>query len=194
MLIFILSQATKKNMNDNLKNESVELRALKLSDAEFIAKNAKDKDIAKYTFVIAPPFGLETAKKFIRKANKEIKDKTAYEFGIGLDGGKELVGTINLFNMSRKNKNAEIGFWLAKEYWNKGLSDQALKLMLNFGFNKLKLERIQWRVLDKNIPAQKLLERTGFKLEGKLRQKTFLNNQWFDDFIYGLLASEHIIK
>jgi len=127
-------------------------------------------------------------------ANKEIKDKTAYEFGIGLDGGKELVGTINLFNMSRKNKNAEIGFWLAKEYWNKGLSDQALKLMLNFGFNKLKLERIQWRVLDKNIPAQKLLERTGFKLEGKLRQKTFLNNQWFDDFIYGLLASEHIIK
>jgi [ribosomal protein S5]-alanine N-acetyltransferase len=177
-----------------LKNGLVKLRELKFSDAEFIAENAKDKDIIKYTFVIAPPFDLETAKKFIRKANKEIKDKTAYEFGIELDNTKELIGTINLFNISRKNKNAEIGFWLAKKYWNKGLSDQALSLMLKFGFNELNLKRIQARVLGKNEPAQKLLERTGFELEGKLRQKTFLNNQWFDDLIYGLLTSEYIVK
>jgi len=181
-------------MENNIKNELVKLRELKLSDAEFIAKNAKDRDITKYTFVIAPPFDLKTAQKFIRKANKEIKDKTAYEFGIELNDTKELIGTINLFNINQKNKNAEIGFWLAKEFWNKGLSDQSLDLMLEFGFNKLKLERIQGRVLDKNESAQKLLERTGFKLEGRLRQKTFLNNQWFDDLIYGLLASEYGIE
>jgi len=175
----------------NLKNELVKLRDLKLSDAEFIAKNAKDEDIIKYTFVIALPFDLETAKKFIKKANKEIKDKTAYEFGIELNHTRELIGTINLLNISQKNKNAEIGFWIAKEYWGKGLSDQALNLMLEFGFNNLGLKKIQARVLDKNIPAQKLLERIGFKLEGRLRQKTFLNNQWFDDLIYGLLASEY---
>lgn len=112
----------------------------------------------------------------------------AYEFGIELNKTKKLIGTINLFNVSWKNKNAEIGLWLAKEYWGKGLSDEALGLMINFGFNKLKLRRIQARILDANIPAQKLFRRMNFKLEGRLKQKTFINNKWYDDLIYGLLA------
>jgi len=63
--------------------------------------------------------------------------------------------------------------------------------MLDFGFKKLKLKRIQARVLHKNIRAQKLLERLGFKLEGRLRKKTFFGNQWFDDLIYGILSEEY---
>lgn len=178
-------------MNNNFRNESVKLRELNFSDAEFIVKNARDKDIIKYTFVIAPPFDLETAKKFIRKAKKEIKDKVAYEFGIELNNTRELIGTINLFNINWKNKNAEIGFWMAKNYWGRGLSDQSLNLMLKFGFSQLKLKRIQARVLDKNEPAQKLLERAGFKLEGRLRKKTFFKKRWYNDLIYGLLKEEY---
>jgi len=174
-----------------LEKKRIKLRDLRLSDAGFIVENAKDKDIIKYTFVIAPPFGLKEAKGFIKKAQQEIRLKIAYEFGVELIKTKELIGTINLFNISKKNKNAEIGIWLAKNYWGKGFSDEALKLMLDFGFKKLGLKRIQARVLHKNVAAQKLMKRAGFKLEGRLRKKTFLHNQWFDDLIYGLLSSEY---
>jgi len=66
-----------------------------------------------------------------------------------------------------------------------------LHLILSFGFKKLKLKRIQARVFHKNKNAQKLLEKLGFKLEGRLRKKTFFKNQWFDDFIYGILKDEY---
>lgn len=121
-------------MKSKLENQKVKLRKLIISDAEFIIKNAKDKDITRYTFVIAPPFGMKEAKKFIRKTQKEMKEKKAYEFGIELKETRELIGTINLFNISHKNKNADVGFWLAKKYWGKGLSQEALELILKFGF------------------------------------------------------------
>lgn len=168
----------------------VKLRKLNISDAEFIVKWAKNKDITKYTSVIAPPCELKEAKNFIKKANLDIKNRSAYEFGIELKENKDLIGTINLSNINKKNKNAEVGIWLAKEYWDKGLSTEALNLILQFGFEKLRLEKIQARVLHKNVRAQKLLKRIGFKLEGKLRRKTFFNNQWFDDFIFGMLKKE----
>lgn len=174
-------------MYKNKKIRKVNLRKLIISDAEFISKNAKDKDITRYTFVVAPPFRLKEARRFIKKTQSDIQKKKAYEFGIELKETKELIGTINLFNIDYKNKNAEIGIWMAKKYWGKGLAWEALSLMLQFGFFNLKLERIQARVLHKNIFAKNLLKRIGFKLEGKLRKKTFFKNRWFDDLIYGIL-------
>jgi len=142
-----------------LEDRRIKLRKLKVSDAEFISKKAKDRNITKYTFVIAPPFNLKEAKKFIREAHKNIQKKVSYEFGIELKKEKKLVGLINLLGINYKNKYADVGFWVAKEYWGKGISDEAVKLMLEFGFKKLKLKRIQARALHENIRAQKLVER-----------------------------------
>jgi ribosomal-protein-alanine N-acetyltransferase len=174
-----------------IAKKRVKLRKLNASDAKFIVKWAKNKDITKYTSVIAPPCELKEAKNFIKKANLDIKNRSAYEFGIELKENKNLIGTINLSDINKKNKNAGVGIWLIKEYWGKGLSTEALNLILRFGFKDLGLEKIQARVLHKNTRAQKLLRRAGFKLEGRLRRKTFFNNQWFDDLIYGLLSSEY---
>jgi len=174
-----------------MEEKEIKLRKLRISDAEFISACAKNKEITKYTFVIPPPFSIKEAKKFIRKAQQDMRDKRAYEFGIELTREEKLIGTINLLNINYKNQNANIGLWLDEEYWGRGFSKKAVKLMLGFAFNKLKLKRIQARVLHKNTRSQKLLESLGFRLEGKLRKKTFLRKQWFDDLIYGLLKKEY---
>jgi ribosomal-protein-alanine N-acetyltransferase len=174
-------------MKQILEGNRIKLRTLKFSDAEVIRKFAKDKKITKYTFVISPPFTRKQAQAFIKKTEKEREKGIAYYFGIELKENRKLIGMINLVKIDRKNKNAEIGFWLAGKYQGKGLAKEALNSILDFGFKKLKLKRIEARVLHKNKPAQKLLEKTGFKLEGRLRRKTFFKNQWFDDLIYGIL-------
>ena len=176
----------------NKKDRRVSLRKLVITDMLFISANAKDKEITRYTFVIAPPFGLKEAKKFIKKTQNDIQKKEAYEFGIELKKTRKLIGTINLFKINYKNKNAEVGIWLAKEYHKKGLAQEALHLILDFGFQKLRLKRIQARILHKNESARKLLETIGFKMEGRLRKKTFFNKEWFDDLIYGILREEYI--
>lgn len=175
----------------DLKTKTVKLRKLRISDAEFISRNAKDRDITKYTFVIASPFDLKEAKRFIKRTQENIKKKKDYEFGIEPIKEKELIGTINLLNINYKNKHADIGIWLDKRYWGKGFSKEALRLMIDFGFKQLKLNRIQARVLHENTRSQKLLERIGFKPEGRLRKKTFFKNKWYDDLIYGLLKQEY---
>jgi len=174
-------------MKQVLESNRIKLRSLKFPDTEVIRKFAKDRKITKYTFVIPPPFTKEQTQVFIRKTKKERKEGISYYFGIELKENGKLIGMINLVKIDRKNKNAEIGFWLAKKYQGKGLAKEALNMILDFGFKELKLKRIEARVLHKNEPAQKLLEKTGFKLEGRLRKKTFFKNQWFDDLIYSIL-------
>lgn len=181
-------------MKLKLKNQRVNLRKLKISDAQFIFQCAKDKEVTKYTFVFPPPFNLKQAEKFIKKTQQKMRKKTSYEFGIELKESKELIGAIKLSDINYKNKNANIGLWLSKKYWRKGLAKETLNLILNFGFKKLKRRRIQAKVLHKNIPAQKLLEKSGFKQEGRLRKNTLFKNRWYDDLIYGLLREEYFSK
>lgn len=176
-------------MKQILEGNRIKLRPLKFSDAEAIRKYSKDRKITKYTFVIPPPFTVKQAQVFIKKTKKEEEKGISYYFGIEHKVNGKLIGMINLVKIDKKNKNAEIGFWLAEEYQNKGLAKESLNLILDFGFKELKLERIEGRVFHKNRPAQKLLEKTGFKLEGRLRKKTFFKNQWFDDLIYGILKN-----
>lgn len=178
-------------MEIKIKGERINLRKLKPSDTEFIYQNAKDKKVTRFTFVIPPPFTLKRAKEFIQKTQKEWRKKKAFEFGIKFKKTKELIGTIKLSEINSKNKNANVGFWLSSKYWGRHLAKEALELILDFGFKKLKLKRIQARVLDKNFRAQKLLEKSGFKLEGRLRKATFFKNRWYDDLIYGLLNEEY---
>ena len=172
-----------------LEGNKIKLRPLKFSDTESIEKYSQDRKITKYTFVIPPPFTIKQAQVFIKKTKKEKRKGISYYFGIELKENRKLIGMMNLVKIDRKNKNAEIGFWLTRKYQGKGLTKEALNLILNFGFKKLKLKRIEARVFHKNKPAQKLLEKTGFKLEGRLRKKTFFKNQWFDDLIYGILKN-----
>jgi ribosomal-protein-alanine N-acetyltransferase len=176
-------------MEPILDGNRIKLRKLKISDSEVIRDFAKDKKITKYTFVIPPPFTKKQAQAFITKIDKGRKKGISYYFGIELKENRKLIGMMNLIKIDQKNKNAEVGFWIAGRYQCKGLAKEALNLILDFGFKKLKLRRIEARVLHKNKPAQKLLEKTGFKLEGKLRKKTFFKNQWFNDLIYGILRN-----
>jgi len=171
-------------MKSEIDGRKIKLRQLKLSDTEVIYQYAKNRKITKYTFVFSPPFTIERAEEFIKKTQRDWGNKKSFEFGIELKESKELIGTINLSKVNFKNKEGWVGFWISNKYWGKGLAKEALDLILKFAFYKLKLAIIKARVLHKNRGAQKLLEKTGFKLEKKLEKKTFFKKQWFDDLIY----------
>ena len=97
---------------------------------------------------------------------------------------------ISLMNIDEKNKNAEIGYWLGKKYWGKGIMREAVKLILQFGFKKLKLERIYAKVLHPNVASAKLLEKSGLRYEGRLRRATLRRGRWYDDLCFGILKTE----
>lgn len=157
------------------------LREVKLSDASDLRDCVNDKKVIPYLDDSRKyPISLADARKSIQKS---IKDKVNYKRAIVVDG--KFVGTISLYNPNENKKIFEIGYFIARPYWNKGIATKAVKDMCGFGFKKLKLKRI-WANTQSNNPASsRVLEKAGFKFEGRKRKSIYKKGEYFDELIYG---------
>lgn len=168
----------------------IKLRTHKASDADAIYKNIRDKEIQKYTLNIPFPYAEADAVDFIKQAAKNRKLKSAYEFAITSTEDDEVIGGISLRDLDWKNKNAELGYWLGKKNRNKGYVSEAIKLILEFAFNELKLNRISARLWEKNLASIKVLKKNKFKKEGLLREMVFKAGEWQNDLVYGVIRRD----
>ncbi|MCQ2516229.1 MAG: GNAT family N-acetyltransferase [Saccharofermentans sp.] len=101
-------------------------------------------------------------------------------------------GTIGLLCIDQKNSKAE--FYIAMGETNlkgKGVSTKATRLVLDYGFCELGLNRIYLFTETENIPAQKLFEKVGFIKEGCVRQDIISHGQFVDRFAYGICRSDY---
>jgi RimJ/RimL family protein N-acetyltransferase len=122
---------------------------------------------------------------------KKDQGNSHIRLGIFLNNGT-IIGDIALQDIDTKNRSCSIGMGLSKiEYRIKGYGKEAVKLILEYGFNNYGLERVSSNTLEINIPAQKSLEKMGFKLEGKERKAVYFGGKRYDRYVYGLLAEEY---
>ena len=167
----------------------VSIRPLRFSDAPELYENVKDKEIVTWTVSIPHPYPKDGALKFIRKARYNIEKNKSSAFGIVLKDTDTVIGVVELMVFDWKNRNAEIGYWLGKKYWGEGLMTEAVGLVLKFGFGNLKLHRIYARLFEGNTGSARILEKCGFKLEGRLREERYRYGKWHDTLRYGILES-----
>lgn len=102
------------------------------------------------------------------------------------------IGNTGFYNYSCEHKRAE--FWILigePEFWGKGFGFSALRLMLQYGFEELKLNKICLLVSVKNVPAIRLYERCGFYIEGILRKHYYIGNEYIDVYSMSLLRVEY---
>nr|WP_307992862.1 GNAT family protein [uncultured Niameybacter sp.] len=111
--------------------------------------------------------------------------------GIFLNDGS-VIGDVALQDIDRKNRKCSVGMGIAKiEHRSKGYGQQAVRLMLEYGFKYLGMERITADTLEINIGAQKSLEKCGFILEGVERKSVYLNDKKYDRLCYAILKEEY---
>ncbi len=112
-------------------------------------------------------------------------------FGIFLKDGGKLIGTCG-FNswVTERGNRGEIGYDLHQNYWRQGYMYEALKEILQYGFQEMKLHRIEADVDPHNVASQKLLEKIGFTKEGCLRDVGYWKGQYWTNWIYGILENE----
>lgn len=177
-------------MHLNLPGKKIKIRKYKLSDAKDLYKNIKDKEITKWTCSIPSPYPKNEALRFIKRNYRLIKNKKAFSFAICLIGTDKVIGGIALTNLDWKEKSAELGYWVGKKYWGKGLTTEAVKLALKFSFDKLKLHRIWARVFEENVSSVRILKRCKFKLEGKRRESRFRYGKWHNELMFSILSKE----
>ena len=172
-----------------IEGEKVNLRTLDLADAGSLLENANDLEVAKYTR-LPHPYTIDHARSYIDDVLNGSKGESL-KLGIVLKENDNVVGTISLKEFDLENKNSELGYWLGREYWRKGYMQEAIKLILDYGFNNFDLERIYAKVLHPNTASAKLLEKIGFVLEGKTRKSSLRRGEWMDEFIYGVIKEDY---
>ena len=139
-------------------------------------------EIYRYTLRIPYPYTMKEAKKWISQCIKSKKNKNKKEIHFAIDVNGEVIGGIGYIKMEKHK--AEIGYWLGKKYWNRRIMTETVKLMTNFGFNKLKLKRIYAEVFQKNKASARVLKNNGYRLEGILRKHHLKDGKLIDALVY----------
>lgn len=133
---------------------------------------------------------VEDTAQNIQSRCKELIDNEGYPQSFAIIYNGSIAGTIGFNTVSKANKIGVVGYWLGEKFQGKGIMSKAFKTIIDYGFNDLKLNRIEVSVAVENKKSRALPERFGFMEEGQIRQAEWLYDHYVDHVIYGLLANE----
>jgi len=97
---------------------------------------------------------------------------------------QEAIGSIGLTFEDVHRYTAELGYWLAEPFWNKGIMTEAVSKFSDFAFERFELNRIFAEPYTNNTASVRVLEKSGFTREGTLRSNVFKNGKILDQYLY----------
>ncbi len=153
-----------------LTTERLVLRQLTIADADAIAALRSNETVNKY-LDRAKTTTAEEALPFIEKINDSISNNKSIYWVIALKETDQLIGTICFWNIVTGEDTAEIGYELLPDYHGKGIMQEAISAVINFGFTTMKVKTITAFLLAKNIASIKLLEKNNFKIDTSEKYK-----------------------
>jgi len=173
-----------------LETDRLLLRRFSVNDVNDIFEYASDSDVN--TFM---PWDMHKSinetKEFLEKSKESCDKSGDLDWGIELKSENKLVGGITIRTWNDANRCGDIGYVLSKKYWNMGITTEALKAVIQFGFEKLYLNRIEAHCDENNIASYKVMEKAGMKYEGTLRKKAFVKNRFVDMKFCSILNDEY---
>lgn len=130
----------------------------------------------------------EDALEHIAMIGEKIVSNTGINWGITLKDSSKLLGIIGYYRMQPENYRAEIGYMLLPQFHGQGIITEAVKRLITYGFNDLKLHSIEAVIDPENRASEKVLQKCGFAKEAHLRESEFFEGKFIDKVIYSLIA------
>jgi ribosomal-protein-alanine N-acetyltransferase len=145
----------------NLDTERLRLRELQLTDAQEIFLLRSNKEVNKLIDRVTAT-SIDEARKFINMIISNQLNNESFMWVITLKDEPKLIGTIVYWNLVKEKDQAEIGYEMLPQYHGRGLMQEALLKIIDFGFKTLGLKTIVAEPKSNNLPSVKLLEKCGF--------------------------------
>ena len=165
------------------------IRKWELSDAKDLAAALSNKKVQDNLRDGLPyPYTEQDGKEFI-SAMLSADENETFAFAIMVDD--KVVGSIGIFRQGNiHSQTAELGYYIAEEYWGKGIMTEAVKQICEYVFAKSDIIRIYAEPFAYNIASCRVLEKVGFQYEGTLRSNAVKNGRVIDMEMYSLLKAE----
>jgi RimJ/RimL family protein N-acetyltransferase len=164
------------------------LRAVCDTDASDVFEINSDPETVRYSSHPAYT-SLDEVAGFLARTYASFDDQSQLRWAVERLEDKKMIGLCSLFGLDFSNLRAEIGYTLNRQAWGQGYMSEAVRAVLDYSFNHLQLRRIEADAEPRNTASTVLLERLGFKLEGLLKERWFVNGEVQDTAFYGLLRS-----
>ena len=165
------------------------IRKWELSDAKDLAAALSNKKVQDNLRDGLPyPYTEQDGKEFI-SAMLSADENETFAFAITVDN--MVIGSIGIFRQGNIHRQtAELGYYIAEEYWGKGIMTEAVKQICEYVFAKSDIIRIYAEPFAYNIASCRVLEKAGFQYEGTLRSNAVKNSKVIDMKMYSLLKEE----
>ena len=174
-----------------LETDRLILRRYTKDDAEAMYKNwASDDEVTR--FLTWPTHASqEITQSIIDEWVQRYANENYYHWTIVVkENGEEPIGDIAVVNIKEKASVAHIGYCIGRSWWNKGITSEALKSVIDFLFDVVGVNRIEARHDTKNPNSGKVMQKCGMKYEGTLRSADWNNQGIHDVCYYAILKSE----
>lgn len=156
-----------------LTTERLVLRPLEPGDVEAVCTACQDADILRWT-TVPNPYEWKHAEDFVGGISPAgWREDTLYNFGVFTREGA-LVGSMGLVNLSQlrpPQRQAELGYWTAREQRGNGYTTEAARAVAHWAFSELGVERLEWLAEVGNEASRAVALRVGFVMEGVQRAK-----------------------
>lgn len=174
-----------------LRTERLLLRPFTPQDAPNVQKLAGSKAIAVTTLHIPHPYPDGLAERWISTHAPRFRDGRGAIFAITLPEDGQAIGSIGLVIVPDFQR-AEMGYWLGQPYWGRGLTTEAARELLRYGFAELGLNRIYATHFSRNPASGRVMQKIGMQYEGTLRQHVVKWDKFEDLKQYAILKSEFL--
>ena len=173
----------------DLETPRLLLRKIRLRDAADIFAYASDPQVARYV-LWEPHRDLRETRAHIRAMRRQYRQGLPSSWGIELKAEKKVIGSIGYMWVSSENRSAEIGYSLARSFWNQGLMTEALRRVLESAFTDLNLHRVEAQHDLRNPASGRVMEKCGMRREGILRSRIFNKGEYVDTALWAVLQTD----
>lgn len=132
----------------------------------------------------------EEVDELLKKYIGSYENKDYYRWAIILKSSGECIGQIAYFLVDSKNHFAEIEYCIGSDFQCRGLATEATKAVIEYGFNKINLHKVQICTKTINKASKRVIEKCGFTYEGTLRDYFYMNGEYVGRLYFSMLRKE----
>lgn len=181
--------------NSRIETERLILRYPHKKDISDVVRNLNDLKVSQWLLVVPYPYTRKDGLWYVNHCEEKLKEKPQKDYGYWMELKEtgEIIGGIGLHKVDHARRKGEVGYWLGVRHHRKGYGSEALEVLLDLAFRKLKLERLEAGVFEGNPSSGKLLEKYGFHLRPGRRKilRSKASGKCHKELPYFLLREEY---
>ncbi|MEJ7568449.1 MAG: GNAT family protein [Gaiellaceae bacterium] len=173
----------------DLTTQRIALRKFQSNDVPWVALACNRPEMARFVPVLPSPYTEEDASTFVAYAKQAWEDGSSAPFAIESVEGEPL-GAVDVHRSATDRGVAGVGYWLRPEGRGRGAATDAVRLVSEWAFRDLAIERMNLITDPENLPSQRVAERVGFRREGLLRAWHPTRHGRRDSVMFSLLPAD----